>query len=296
MTPEHVLDYLLLVPGTKAKLHKRQTGWAFADELKTAGKNQLKAEALAILEKNRADLAGAQNVLYADGTHALLVVLQSMDAGGKDGTIKHVMSGVNPQGCRVWPFKRPSAEEQTHDFLWRYAQRLPERGTIGIFNRSYYEDVLVVRVHPEWLGPDRPKHLKKVWAARYADINAFERHLTRSGTTVLKFFLHVSKDEQKRRLLERLDDPTKHWKFSAADLAERKHWDEYMAAYEDALSATSTEWAPWYVIPADHKWVARMAVAEVVTRAIRALDLRYPKLPAEQEAALAGARRELERE
>ncbi len=296
MIPEHVLDYLLLVPGTKAKLHKRQTGWAFADELKTVGKNQLKAEALAILEKNRADLTGAQNVLYADGTHAILVVLQAMDAGGKDGTIKHVMSGVNPQGCRVWPFKPPSAEERTHDFLWRYAQRLPERGTIGIFNRSYYEDVLVVRVHPEWLGPNRPKHLKKVWHNRYADINAFERHLSRSGTTVLKFFLHVSKDEQKRRLLERLDDPTKHWKFSAADLAERKHWDEYMAAYEDALSATSTEWAPWYVIPADHKWVARTAVAEVVTRAIRALDLRYPELPAEQAAALAEGRRELERE
>ncbi len=296
MIPEHVLDYLLLVPGTKAKLHKRETGWAFADELKTVGKNQLKAEALAILEKNRADLAGAQNVLYADGTHAILIVLQAMDAGGKDGTIKHVMSGVNPQGCRVWSFKQPSAEERTHDFLWRYAQRLPERGTIGIFNRSYYEDVLVVRVHPELLGPDHPKHLKKLWRARYADINAFERHLSRSGTTVLKFFLHISKSEQKRRLLERLDDLTKHWKFSAADLAERKHWAEYTAAYEDALTATSTKWAPWYVIPADHKWVARTAVAEVATRAIHALKLRYPKIPAEQEAALAEARRELERE
>ena len=296
MIPERILEDLRLTPGTKAKLHKRDTGWAFADELKTLDKGQLKAEAHTILEKNRADLAAAQNVLNADGTHAVLVVLQAMDAGGKDGTIKHVMSGVNPQGCRVWSFKQPSAEERAHDFLWRYELRLPERGTIGIFNRSYYEDVLVVRVHPEWLGPARPKHLKKVWAARYADINAFERHLSRSGTTVLKFFLHVSKDEQKRRLLDRLDDPTKHWKFSAADLAERKHWDDYVAAYEDAITATSTEWAPWHVIPADHKWVARTAVAEVVSRAIRALDLRYPKAVAEQEAALTAARRELERE
>jgi PPK2 family polyphosphate:nucleotide phosphotransferase len=294
--PEHVLDDLLLLPGKKADLRKRETGWAFADALKTIGKHQLTAEAHAILDKNRSDLAGAQSVLYAAGTHAILVVLQAMDAGGKDGTIKHVMSGVNPQGCRVWPFKQPSAEENLHNFLWRYAQRLPERGTIGIFNRSYYEDVLVVRVHPELLGPNRPKHLKKTWRGRYADINAFERHLTRSGTSVLKFFLHISKDEQKRRLLERLDDPTKRWKFSAADLTERKYWDEYTVAYEDALTATSTEWAPWYVIPADHKWVARTAVAEVMTRAIRAFDLHYPKLPAEQEARLAAARRELERE
>jgi PPK2 family polyphosphate:nucleotide phosphotransferase len=294
--PESVLDDLRLEPGKKPKLHKRETGWAFSDALKTIGKYQLKDEARAILERNRTELAEVQSVLYAAGTHAVLVVLQAMDAGGKDGTIKHVMAGVNPQGCRVWSFKVPSTEERAHDFLWRYAKRLPERGMLGIFNRSYYEDVLVVRVHPELLGPHRPKHLKKVWRGRFADINAFERHLTRSGTTVLKFFLHISKDEQKRRLLDRLDDPSRRWKFSAADLEERKYWDDYEAAYEDALAATSTKWAPWYVIPADHKWVARTAVAAVLTRAIRALELRYPKLPPDQEAELAAARRALERE
>jgi PPK2 family polyphosphate:nucleotide phosphotransferase len=226
----------------------------------------------------------------------VLIVLQAMDAAGKDGTIKHVMSGVNPQGCQVFSFKQPSAEELDHDFLWRCARRLPERGRIGIFNRSYYEDVLVVRVHPELvekrkLPPGRGG--TRLWKARYDAINAFEHHLVRSGTVVLKFFLHLSKDEQKERFLERLDEPDKHWKFSAADVTERSHWDEYMEAYEDALDATSTKWAPWYVIPADRKWITRAVVADVIATTLRGLDLRHPEPSAEQRAALDGTRRAL---
>src|SRR5205085_2065054 len=198
------------------------------------GKDAVKERAEEVLETNRAELAAAQDVLYAANTHAVLVVLQAMDAAGKDGTIKHVMSGVNPQGCRVASFKQPSAEERAHDFLWRCSQRLPERGMIGIFNRSYYEDVLVVRVHPEFLGHDQEearRRGKKFWHDRYEDINAFEQHLIRNDTIVLKFFLHISKSEQKKRLLSRLDDPTKHWKFSIDDLAERARWDDYQKAY-----------------------------------------------------------------
>ena len=296
MLSEKALAVLRVEPGKKARLRKRDTDWVSADDLRAIGEDRLKEEAAAVLAENKTDLAAAQDVLSAAGTHAVLIILQGMDAAGKDGTIKHVMSGVNPQGCRVWAFKAPSPEERAHDFLWRCAHRLPERGTIGLFNRSYYEDVVVVRVHPEFLGPDRPKKLGKVWKARYAAINAFERHLTRERTLVLKFFLHVSKAEQKRRLLARLDDPTKHWKFRAGDLTERALWDDYLAAYEDALTATSTPRAPWHVVPADHKWVARAVVAEVVARAIRRLGLRYPTLPADEEAALAEARRALERE
>jgi PPK2 family polyphosphate:nucleotide phosphotransferase len=227
------------------------------------------------------------------------VVLQAVDAAGKDGIIKHVMSGVNPQGCQVFSFRKPSAEEVDHNFLWRYMKCLPERGRIGIFNRSYYEDVLVVKVHPELLPrqklpPGKPD--KAFWQARYDDINAFERHLVRNGTVVLKFFLNVSKKEQKRRFLERLENPEKHWKFSAADLAERGFWGHYMQAYEDALSATSTDWAPWYVVPADHKWVTRAIVADVLTTTITGLDLRYPEVTGAQHQALEQARRQLEQE
>jgi PPK2 family polyphosphate:nucleotide phosphotransferase len=206
------------------------------------------------------------------------------------------MSGVNPQGCQVFSFKQPSAEELDHDFLWRCARRLPERGRIGIFNRSYYEDVLVVRVHPELLEKQKlppGKRGKRLWKARYDAINAFEHHLVRSGTIVLKFFLHVSKDEQKKRFLARLDEPDKHWKFSAADVAERAHWDEYLAAYEDALGATTTKWAPWYVIPADRKWITRAVVADVIVSTLRGLDLRHPEPSAEQRAGIEGARRAL---
>ena len=252
----------------------------------------------AILDQNLADLAEAQGLLYADDRYAVLIVLQAMDAAGKDGTIKHVMSGVNPQGCEVHSFKKPSAEELDHNFLWRYMRRLPERGRIGIFNRSYYEDVLVVKVHPELLGRQLPREKvgKKFWEERYDDIKSFERHLVRNGTVILKFFLHVSRDEQKKRFLERLNRPEKNWKFSPSDLAERGHWDEYMAAYEDALSATSTEDAPWYVVPADHKWVTRAVVADIVTTTIRGLDLQYPEVTAQQRKLLEQARTELAKE
>jgi PPK2 family polyphosphate:nucleotide phosphotransferase len=206
------------------------------------------------------------------------------------------MSGVNPQGCQVYSFKKPSAEELDHNFLWRYMKALPERGRIGIFNRSYYEDVLVVKVHPEWLGPGQPaKPDDKFWEQRYDDINNFEKHLVRNGTLVLKFFLHVSKSEQKRRFLERLNNPEKHWKFSEADMAEREYWKDYQRAFEDALSATSTKRAPWYVIPADRKYVARALVADIVTTAIQDLDLEYPKVSAEKMASLEAARARLEK-
>jgi PPK2 family polyphosphate:nucleotide phosphotransferase len=260
------------------------------------GKDELKARARRILEVNLAELAEAQELLWASDRWSLLVIFQAMDAAGKDGTIKHVMSGVNPQGCQVYSFKQPSAEELDHNFLWRYMRALPERGRIGIFNRSYYEEVLVVKVHPEWLDrqklPDG-KRGKGFWRARYEDINAFERHLVRNGTRVVKFFLHVSKAEQKRRFLERLENPEKHWKFSLADVAEREHWDEYMDAFEDALSATSTKWAPWYVIPADHKFVARAIVADILTATIRDLELAWPEVDGEQRKQLAAARRRL---
>ena len=203
-----------------------------------------------------------------------------MDAAGKDSAIKHVMSGLNPQGTQVFSFKRPSDEELDHDYLWRTVKALPERGRIGIFNRSYFEEVLVVRVHPEILGGEKlPASLvtRRMWKERYEDINAFERHLARNGTLIRKFFLHVSKEEQRRRLLERLDEPSKNWKFQAGDLAERDRWDDYMKAYEEALSKTSTKHAPWFIIPADHKWFMRLAIAEVVVEALEDLDLSFPK-------------------
>jgi PPK2 family polyphosphate:nucleotide phosphotransferase len=209
------------------------------------------------------------------------------------------MSGVNPQGCQVFSFKKPTAEELDHNFLWRYMIRLPERGRIGIFNRSYYEDVLVVKVHPELLDPHRlppGKHDKSFWEARYEDINAFERHLVRNGTVILKFFLHVSKKEQKRRFLERLERPEKNWKFSTSDLPERAFWDTYMEAYEDAMAATTTDEAPWYVVPADNKWVTRAVVADVITTALRSLDLKFPEVTEEKRKLLAEARKQLQEE
>jgi PPK2 family polyphosphate:nucleotide phosphotransferase len=228
-----------------------------------------------------------------------LLIFQAMDAAGKDSAIKHVMSGLNPQGTQVFSFKRPSDEELDHDFLWRTTKALPERGRIGIFNRSYYEEVLVVRVHPEFLEKQRLPPVvvnKRLWDERYQDINAFERHLARSGTLVLKFFLHVSKQEQRRRLLARLDEPAKNWKFQAADLDERRRWDDYMDAYEDALSATSTRHAPWFIIPADHKWFTRVAIAEVVVDALEGLNLQFPTVSKAQREALAAARGRLRRE
>jgi PPK2 family polyphosphate:nucleotide phosphotransferase len=296
MIRKDVIERFRVPPGKKVRLRDHDSGWAQTKELRELGKDAVKQQAKEILEQNLVDLAEAQERLYADNRYALLIVLQAMDAAGKDGTIKHVMSGVNPQGCQVFSFKTPSAEELDHNFLWRYMRSLPERGRIGIFNRSYYEDVLVVKVHPELLdGQKLPpgKHGKTFWETRYDDINAFEHHLVRNGVVILKFFLNVSKDEQKRRFLERLDRAEKNWKFSAADMAERGFWDDYMAAYEDALGATSTEWAPWYVVPADRKWVTRAVVADIVTSTLQGLDLEYPEVTEAQREALAAARERL---
>jgi PPK2 family polyphosphate:nucleotide phosphotransferase len=299
MMPTELIDRLRVPPDEKVRLKDYPTGWEQSKELKALGKDVVKERASQELEEGRARLAKAQELLYADGRRAVLVVLQAMDAAGKDSTIKHVMSGVNPQGCQVHSFKGPSDDELRHTFLWRSMLRLPARGMIGVFNRSYYEDVLIVKVHPELLdGQGLPpgKRGKKFWAGRYDDVNAFERHLDRNGTTIVKFFLHVSKAEQKRRFLERLDRPEKHWKFSPADLAERARWDDYTDAYESALSATSTEHAPWYVVPADDKWATRALVVDILTTTIRGLDLRYPEVTDAQRAALEEARRRLEGE
>ena len=283
-------------PGRKVRIANFDPADECSPELATLGNGPVKERAQRFLETNRAELSAAQELLWASNTHSVLVILQAMDAAGKDGTIKHVMSGVNPQGCNVYGFKRPSELELDHNFLWRYWDKVPERGLIGIFNRSYYEEVLVVKVHPEVLARERlppGKHGTAFWAARYADINHFERHLARNGTRVVKFFLNISKAEQKRRLLARLDAAGKQWKFSVADLAERDCWDEYMVAYQDMLRATSTKWAPWYVIPADHKYVARALVASILTRTIRSLGLEYPKVTPLGQRALAAARRQL---
>jgi PPK2 family polyphosphate:nucleotide phosphotransferase len=238
-----------------------------------------KKDAKAMLEDGVKTLSDLQERLYADDRRSVLLIFQAMDAAGKDSVIKHVMSGVNPQGCQVFSFKAPSAEELDHDFLWRVARRLPERGRIGIFNRSHYEEVLVVRVHPEFLDAQKlPPTLRRdnIWPQRFESIRDFERHVVRSGTCVLKFFLHVSRDEQRKRFLDRLEEPEKHWKFSTGDVAERALWDKYMAAYEDMIRETSTPEAPWYVVPADHKWFTRLVVASAVIDAMERLDLKFP--------------------
>jgi PPK2 family polyphosphate:nucleotide phosphotransferase len=296
MIKPKLIRQFLVEPGSEVNLKDYPTDWTETDTAQELGKGVIKERAAEILEETRKQLADAQELLYASDTRSVLLIFQAMDAAGKDGTIRHVMSGVNPQGCQVYSFKKPSAEELDHNFLWRYMKALPERGRIGIFNRSYYEDVLVVKVHPEWLGPGQPaKPDDKFWERRYEDINNFEKHLSRNGTLVLKFFLHVSKGEQKRRFLERLTNPEKHWKFSEADMAEREHWKEYQQAFEDALSATSTKRAPWYVIPADRKYVARALVADIVVTAIQDLKLEYPKVSAEKMAKLEAARARLEK-
>jgi PPK2 family polyphosphate:nucleotide phosphotransferase len=251
-----------------------------------------------LLARGVSRMAELQDMLYAQDKWALLLVFQAMDAAGKDGTIKHVMSGVNPQGCQVVSFKAPSSEELDHDYLWRAARNLPARGHIGIFNRSHYEEVLVVRVHPEILAHQKlPEQLvtKELWNQRFKDIRAFERYLTRNGIVIRKFFLHVSKAEQERRFLARLDEPGKNWKFSPGDVVERTHWKEYMHAYEDMIRNTSTEECPWYVVPADHKWVTHAVVADAIIRALEGLGLAYPELDAERKRQLAAARRTLVR-
>ena len=291
-----LLDELTVHPGRPAGLDDRSTESTMVDWLGTSRK-RYKEVAEKDLRSFVNDLAEAQRRFWANGTHALLVIFQAMDAAGKDGTIRHVMSGVNPQGCKVEAFKEPTGHELGHDFLWRCSNVLPERGMIGIFNRSYYEDVLVVRVHPELLargtGPSDAPPTGQVWRDRFEDINAFERHLHRDGTRIVKIFLHVSRGVQKRRFLERLDDPAKYWKLSAADMAERAHWAEYRSAYEEALTATSTPWAPWYVVPADHKYGLRALVGGIVVDAIDRMDLQPPRVGTDALAALARARREL---
>jgi PPK2 family polyphosphate:nucleotide phosphotransferase len=255
-----------------------------------------KEQAREHLEAGIERLAALQEKLYAQDQWGVLLIFQAMDAAGKDGAIGHVMSGVNPQGCQVFSFKAPSAEELDHDFLWRTTRCLPERGRIGIFNRSYYEEMLVVRVHPEILAKERlPKRVvkRKIWKERFEDVAAFERYLARNGYAIVKFFLHVSKKEQKARFLERLDKPEKNWKFSLADAQERGYWDDYMAAYEDMIRHTAAPHAPWYVVPADNKWFTRLAVAAAIEETLRGLNLKFPVLDAARKSDLAKARKAL---
>ncbi len=296
MIKKKYIRRLMVSPGSKVSLKQYDTGWAQDDELKRVGKDAIKERAAEILEANRASLAESQELLWASNLYSILIVLQGMDTSGKDGTIKHVMAGVNPQGCRVTSFKVPTSEETDHNFLWRYTRALPARGEIGIFNRSYYEDVLVVKVHPELLDNQQlppGKRGDKFWNARYDDINAFERHLVQNGTFIMKFFLHISREEQKKRLLDRLEDKKKYWKFALSDLAERQFWDDYQTAYEMMLSKTSTDTAPWYIIPADYKWIARSLIADIISTKIRSLDLKYPEVAEETLKQLEVAREKL---
>ncbi len=293
---ESILEACRVHPGKRVKLSDFDPAWAGDPSRPKADRKEYARQ---LLSEDVSELAEAQELLYAADSWSMLVIFQALDAAGKDGTIKHVMSGINPQGCQVFSFKHPSAEELDHNFLWRSMKALPERGRIGIFNRSYYEDVLIVRVHPELLAAQRvpgAEPTSKFWQARYDDINNFEHHLARNGTAIVKFFLNVSKKEQRERFLERLERPEKHWKFSASDLAERQHWDAYQEAYQQCLEATSTEWAPWYIVPADHKWVTRAVVAAVLSRTIRSLNLSYPEVGPEKLAQIEEARKQLKAE
>ena len=296
---QRIAEALQVRPGTDANLAGRDAGWTGGGEYDGLSASELNATAKALLGRGIDQLSDAQELLWASDSRALLLVFQAMDAAGKDSTIKHVMSGVNPQGVQVVSFRQPSSEELDHTFLWRISKALPERGRIGIFNRSHYEEVVALRVHPEWLDRQRLPSRDRgpdFWAARYDDINAWERHLDSNGTRIVKFFLHVSKAEQKRRFMARLDKPHKQWKFNAADVAERARWDAYMQAYEDAITATSTDWAPWYVLPADHKRVMQAMVATILVDAIRDLDLQWPTVTEADRVANAEARATLEAE
>jgi PPK2 family polyphosphate:nucleotide phosphotransferase len=296
---ERITDELRVAPGGQAGLADRDTRWTGGGDFGHLSADELDATAKALLAQGVEQLSDAQELLWASDRYALLVVFQAMDAAGKDSTIKHMMSGVNPQGVRVVGFRKPSHEELDHTYLWRISKALPECGEIGIFNRSHYEEVIALRVHPDWLDAQKlpsGDHGPDFWADRYEDINAFERHLDRNGTKVVKFFLHVSKAEQKRRFMARLDRPEKLWKFNAADVAERARWDDYMQAYEDAISTTSTPWAPWYVIPADNKHVMQAFCTAIVVDAIGSLDLRWPTVSDSERAADENARRELQAE
>lgn len=284
----------LVQPGKRFRLKDHDPG--------ATGQFGGKAKARKALGEDISTLAAAQELLWASAERSVVVILQALDAAGKDGTIKHVMSGVNPQGVDVTSFKAPSDEEKRRHFLWRPTKALPGRGRIAIFNRSYYEEVLVVRVHPEWLEDQyippelRKNGNKRLWRARFEQINQFERTLAENGVCLIKFFLNVSKEEQKERFLERLNNPEKHWKFSAADIRERRFWKDYQRAYEEMLGATSTQWAPWHVVPADHKWFTRAVVADVIAERIEELNLQFPKPTQEQLDGLAEARKQLEGE
>ncbi|MBC7797065.1 MAG: polyphosphate kinase 2 family protein [Pyrinomonadaceae bacterium] len=282
----------LIAEGAKVKLKNYDPNFTGDYENKQAALTDLQAD----IER----LSKLQDIMYAQNKHTLLVVFQAMDAAGKDSVIKHVMTGLNPQGVSVVSFKQPSTEEREHDFLWRISKNLPERGRIGIFNRSHYEEVLVVRVHKEILQaeslPDSVKNDKNIWQKRFEDIRNYENYLTNNGVSILKFFLNVSREEQKKRFLARISTPEKNWKFAAGDVTERLHWNEYMKAYEELLTATSTKNAPWYVIPADHKWFTRAAVADIIAAKLESLDLQYPQLDAEQLQKLAAAKELLENE
>lgn len=285
------LDRFRVPVGKKISLQDYDPGYTGAYD-KHGAKTALKA--------GIAQLAEYQDKLYAQNIYALLLIFQAMDAAGKDSTIKHVMSGVNPQGCQVYSFKAPSAEERDHDYLWRSMRALPERGRIGIHNRSYYEEVLVVRVHPEILHaqqlPPALKTNKKIWKQRFEQINAFEKYLAENGIITLKFFLHVSFEEQRQRFLDRIDRPEKHWKFSVQDVRERSHWQDYMRAYEDVFTHTSTDWAPWHIIPADHKWFTRLTVGNIINDTLDRLQLHYPAVSDAHRQALLQAREQLEAE
>ena len=265
----------------------------------TCGLQLDKSEAAELLKRGTEWLAEEQDLLYAEDRWALLLIFQAMDAAGKDSTIKHVMSGLNPQGTQVFSFKQPSREDLDHDFMWRHVKSLPERGRIGIFNRSYYEEVLVVRVHPDILKSQKlpaPCVSKRIWDERLTDIAHFEKYLTRQGTIILKFFLNVSREEQRKRFLDRLDKPQKHWKFSAADARERRFWSDYMDAYEEAITATASKQAPWYIVPADNKWFTRLVVAAAIVEAVEELHLTYPRVSAEKMKELQSVRAMLVRE
>ena len=283
-----LMDRLIAEPGKKISLKDYDADWT--------GSIKDKKEAAVLLEDGVKELAKQQDRLYAQDTYSLLMVFQAMDAAGKDGTIRHVMSGINPQGCQVYSFKAPSAEERDHDYLWRSMKALPERGRIGIHNRSYYEEVLVARVHPEILASQQlPDDCKgnNVWKSRFEQINNFERYLHDNGTRILKFYLNVSKKEQKKRFLERIDQQEKNWKFSVNDAKERSFWKDYMNAYEDVFTHTSTKYAPWYIIPADNKWFMRLAVAAITYRTLDKLDLKYPTLTPEKKQGLVEAKKVL---
>jgi PPK2 family polyphosphate:nucleotide phosphotransferase len=286
---KNLMKHLAVPAGRRVRLKDYDPEW-------TAGvKDEKRAEAW--LADGVRRLAKLQNVLYAQDKHSVLLIFQAMDAAGKDGTIRHVMTGINPQGCQVFNFKAPSAEERDHTYLWRSMKALPERGRIGIHNRSYYEEVLITRVHPEVLAaqqlPDRLKESPAVWKRRFREINNFERYLADNGMVVLKFFLHVSKGEQRKRFIARIDEPDKNWKLSVSDAQERGFWDDYMRAYEDIFSESSTETAPWYIVPADNKWFTRLAVAEIVVRRLEALDLAYPRVSEGKKAELQEVKRML---